>query len=109
MQADARADGWQFARFYYCTHDLSDGCECRKPEPGMLLRAANDLAGDLGSSVMIGDSETDVEAGRRAGCTTIRIAPPTAPTAADLITPNLSAAARVLVDRWSLTAGDKAV
>lgn len=109
MQADARADGWQFARFYYCFHDLSEACDCRKPEPGMLLRAAKELGGDLAASVMIGDAETDVEAGRRVGCATIRIASQSEPTAADLTAPSLATAVRLLVDRWSVPADDRAV
>jgi histidinol-phosphate phosphatase family protein len=60
---------------YYCTHHLDAGCGCRKPAPGLLLRAADDLALDLGSSVIIGDSPGDVEAGRRAGCRGIRVEP----------------------------------
>jgi D-glycero-D-manno-heptose 1,7-bisphosphate phosphatase len=53
---------------YVCMHDNDDGCECRKPEPGMLLRAAEKWAIDLQSSFMVGDMQTDVEAARRAGC-----------------------------------------
>jgi D-glycero-D-manno-heptose 1,7-bisphosphate phosphatase len=43
-------------------------CDCRKPQPGMLLRAAQEHAIDLGHSWLIGDILDDVEAGRRAGC-----------------------------------------
>ena len=50
-----------------------DGCECRKPAPGLILRAASAMDVDLASSYMIGDKESDVEAGRRAGCRVIRI------------------------------------
>ena len=53
-----------------CFHDDADGCECRKPRPGMLLRAAEDLDLDLARSFMVGDRWRDVEAGRRAGCGT---------------------------------------
>jgi D-glycero-D-manno-heptose 1,7-bisphosphate phosphatase len=60
---------------YYCTHGLENGCGCRKPEPGLLLRAARDLGIDLRASWMVGDSATDVEAGRRAGCRTLRVRP----------------------------------
>ena len=42
-------------------------CSCRKPEPGLLLQAARDFNIDLAESVMIGDRDSDVEAGRRAG------------------------------------------
>lgn len=47
----------------------------RKPEPGLLLDAAADLHLDLAKSVMIGDKDSDVEAGRRAGCRSVLIAP----------------------------------
>jgi len=57
--------------FRVCYHDDGDGCECRKPKPGMLMAAAVAFGLDLGSSFMIGDRWRDVEAGRRAGCRTI--------------------------------------
>jgi D-glycero-D-manno-heptose 1,7-bisphosphate phosphatase len=57
--------------FRYCVHDIDEGCDCRKPRPGMLHSAARDLGLDLGRSWMIGDSESDIEAGRAAGCRTI--------------------------------------
>ncbi|MBO4263203.1 MAG: HAD-IIIA family hydrolase [Bacteroidales bacterium] len=64
---------------YFCPHhpdkgfagerpDYKGPCTCRKPAPGLLLQAARDLHIDLGRSVMIGDGEADVEAGKRAGC-----------------------------------------
>jgi D-glycero-D-manno-heptose 1,7-bisphosphate phosphatase len=60
--------------FYYCPHH-PDGteCECRKPMPGMLLKAAAEHQLDLSKSWMIGDILNDVEAGARAGCRTILI------------------------------------
>ena len=65
---------------YFCPH-LPEGtvapynveCECRKPKPGMLTRAAQELEIDLSQSVMIGDSERDIHAGQSAGCMTILI------------------------------------
>jgi D-glycero-D-manno-heptose 1,7-bisphosphate phosphatase len=56
-----------------CPHDDADLCDCRKPLPGMLLRAADDFGIDLARSVMVGDRWRDIEAGRKAGCTTIFI------------------------------------
>jgi D-glycero-D-manno-heptose 1,7-bisphosphate phosphatase len=50
---------------------LSGSCQCRKPAPGMLLQAADELALDLASSWMIGDTDTDIGAGRAAGCKTV--------------------------------------
>ena len=55
----------------YCPHPPEAGCDCRKPSPGMLLEAAEDLRLDLGRSFMIGDKVSDVEAGERAGCRTV--------------------------------------
>jgi D-glycero-D-manno-heptose 1,7-bisphosphate phosphatase len=63
---------------YCCPHDEQPPCACRKPKPGMLLAAANDYEIDLSSSWMIGDSDKDIEAGKRAGCRTARIAQPEA-------------------------------
>lgn len=54
-----------------CPHTREDRCSCRKPAPGMLLRAAEQLGLDLGRSFMVGDRASDVEAGRSAGCRTI--------------------------------------
>jgi D-glycero-D-manno-heptose 1,7-bisphosphate phosphatase len=53
-----------------CYHDDLDGCDCRKPKPGMLLAAARDLNIDLHRSFLIGDRWRDIEAGCRAGCRT---------------------------------------
>ncbi len=68
------------AGFYYCPHhpegkvlDYKVSCSCRKPEPGMIVRAANEHEVDLSRSWFIGDILNDVEAGRRAGCQTILI------------------------------------
>jgi histidinol-phosphate phosphatase family protein len=59
--------------FYYCPHHPQAGCACRKPQPGMLRRAAADHGLSLKCSWMIGDILDDVEAGRRAGCRTCLI------------------------------------
>jgi D-glycero-D-manno-heptose 1,7-bisphosphate phosphatase len=56
---------------FTCFHDDADECDCRKPKPGLLFRAAHDLGIDLTSSFMVGDRWRDVEAGRRAGCRTL--------------------------------------
>src|SRR5260370_9089018 len=61
--AGAKVDG-----VYYCPHEKEEACNCRKPAPGMLLSAAKEHQIDFRSSWMIGDSETDFEAGRRSGC-----------------------------------------
>jgi D-glycero-D-manno-heptose 1,7-bisphosphate phosphatase len=59
--------------FRICDHDDADGCACRKPKAGLLEAAARDAGLSLDQSFMVGDRWRDVEAGRRAGCTTIFI------------------------------------
>jgi len=51
---------------YLCPHAPDDGCDCRKPRPGMLLDAASDLRLDLSRSLIIGDAITDLQAGEAA-------------------------------------------
>lgn len=62
-------NGIKISRVYHCPHhpDFTGPCKCRKPEPGMILRAIKDFNLDISSSVLIGDKESDLEAGRRAG------------------------------------------
>jgi histidinol-phosphate phosphatase family protein len=67
-EGGARIDG-----IYYCPHHPNEGCECRKPKIGLLLKAAQDFKLDLKNCFMIGDKCIDVQAGRNAGCTTILI------------------------------------
>ena len=58
---------------YHCPHG-KDECDCRKPGPGMFLRAERELPGvEIEGGAMIGDSALDVEAGKRLGLTTVRI------------------------------------
>jgi len=52
---------------YFCPHQPGAGCDCRKPRPGMLLRAQKDLSIDLAESFMIGDRYLDVEVAHAAG------------------------------------------
>lgn len=56
-----------------CPHDDPDDCDCRKPKPGMLLRAASRLGIALENSFLVGDRWRDIEAGRAAGCRTVFI------------------------------------
>lgn len=77
--ADMLAEhGAPVAGFYYCPHhpdgvvaEYAIHCNCRKPEPGLILRAAQEHGIALDESWFIGDILNDVEAGRRAGCRTI--------------------------------------
>jgi D-glycero-D-manno-heptose 1,7-bisphosphate phosphatase len=58
-------------RFIVCYHDNGDGCDCRKPKPGMLVAGAAEFDVDLARSYMIGDRRGDMEAGIAAGSRTI--------------------------------------
>ena len=56
-------------KIYFCPHhpDFSGPCDCRKPNPGMILRAKNDLNIDLKQSILVGDKNSDINAGLNAG------------------------------------------
>jgi D-glycero-D-manno-heptose 1,7-bisphosphate phosphatase len=99
IQADLAPFGAQVAGFYYCPHERDEGCDCRKPRPGLLLEAAHELQLDLGLSTMIGDSEDDVKAGRAAGCYTILIGSTPSAATPDLVAPDLGSAARAVIER----------
>jgi histidinol-phosphate phosphatase family protein len=75
LTARLREQGITLAGFYACPHAPPEpgepGCSCRKPQPGLLRRAALDHGIDLTRSWMVGDILNDVEAGRRAGCKTV--------------------------------------
>ena len=62
--------GLPISEVVVCPHDDADGCACRKPQPGMLLDAAERWRVDLSASAMVGDRWRDVEAGRAAGVRT---------------------------------------
>lgn len=77
-------EGAYLDAIYFCPHhphkgyegerpELKFECDCRKPKPGMLLKAAQDFNIDLAQSWMIGDGENDIKAGRNAGCQTALI------------------------------------
>ncbi|NOV23032.1 HAD family hydrolase [Cupriavidus necator] len=105
--------GAALAGFLYCPHhpagqvvSYARACLCRKPMPGLLLQAATALRLDLARSWMIGDILNDVEAGKRAGCSTVlvdcgnetewQMSPA---RQADYVVPTLDAAARIVVAR----------
>lgn len=74
LENDLKAQGARLDSIYYCAHHPSVGeppyrfdCDCRKPKPGLILRAAADLNIDLSKSWMIGDRYSDIELARNAG------------------------------------------
>jgi D-glycero-D-manno-heptose 1,7-bisphosphate phosphatase len=58
---------------FVCYHTDGDGCDCRKPQPGLIFRAAAKYEIDLPASYLVGDRWRDIEAGERAGCKTVLI------------------------------------
>ncbi len=91
-----------------CCHRQQDGCDCRKPQPGMLRDAAAELDIDLRASIMVGDRWSDIAAGRAAGCRTVFIdrgydeRPPDGP---DAVVGSMAAAARVILEADGLPFG----
>jgi histidinol-phosphate phosphatase family protein len=97
---------------YYCFHHPSAkdarfrvDCDCRKPKPGLLLKAARDLGVNLSESYVVGDSLTDIKAGKAVGCRTLLIGSLKCDLCRlmedecvkpDLIVPNLIAAAEII-------------
>ncbi len=98
-----RIEGVQLDGVYYCHHhpDFTGPCECRKPAPGLLLRAADELGLHLSESWMIGDADTDVAAARAAGAHAVLVAHPQTAhrrngAVGDLTAPDLAAAAALI-------------
>ena len=84
LETELGKQGAYLDGIYFCPHhphkgyegeipELKVDCDCRKPKPGLLLRASKDLNIDLSKSYMIGDSDSDVAAGETAGCKSIKI------------------------------------
>tara|TARA_B110000196_G_scaffold238025_1_gene206440 strand:+ start:83 stop:574 length:492 start_codon:yes stop_codon:yes gene_type:complete len=70
-----KKDNISISAIYYCPHRPDENCTCRKPKPGLIYQAMNDFKIDINQSWFIGDSETDVEAGKSVGCKTLLISP----------------------------------
>jgi D-glycero-D-manno-heptose 1,7-bisphosphate phosphatase len=73
MLAELREAGGIVEKVYYCPHGKEENCECRKPRPGQLLRASQELGLDLKDAVFVGDNTTDIYAGMQAGVQTILV------------------------------------
>lgn len=84
LETELGRQGAYLDAIYYCPHHPDSGfdgeiselkfdCACRKPKPGLLLQAADDMNIDLSQSWMIGDGRADIEAGKAAGCRTVLI------------------------------------
>ena len=73
MVAEIAEMGGLIEKVYYCPHAKEENCACRKPRPGMLLRARDELDLDLTDAVFVGDSMSDIHAGLAAGIHTILV------------------------------------
>lgn len=111
METILGEEGAYLDAIYYCPHhphkgykgevpELKIDCSCRKPKPGMLLKAAKDFNIDLNNSWMIGDGENDIKAGKAAGCKTAMIG--TEAFGQDITANSLRAVVDMLLeeDRW---------
>jgi D-sedoheptulose 7-phosphate isomerase len=100
MLSELEASGVRLSGVYVCPHDDGE-CDCRKPAPGMMLAAQQEVDGiDLTQSVMIGDSGTDMEAAARAGAGRIRIGNGSTPEPSDAWPVDRSAASLLDAAEW---------
>jgi D-glycero-D-manno-heptose 1,7-bisphosphate phosphatase len=68
MQQEISLQKVSILKTYYCPHQDTDACDCRKPKPGLFLQAQKDFNFCLAQAWVIGDSERDIVAGKKAGC-----------------------------------------
>lgn len=73
MRAEIERVGGRIEAVYHCPHKPDDGCECRKPKPGMFQRAARELNIDLAQSIVVGDASTDIVAAQTIGAKPILV------------------------------------
>ncbi|OGW84681.1 MAG: hypothetical protein A2987_06515 [Omnitrophica bacterium RIFCSPLOWO2_01_FULL_45_10] len=73
MLTAIKKSGGRIRNIYYCTHQDSDACDCRKPKTGLFRRAEEEMGIKTAGSYFIGDGRVDVEAGKRAGLKTILV------------------------------------
>jgi D-glycero-D-manno-heptose 1,7-bisphosphate phosphatase len=102
LMAMVESAGARLDAIYSCPHAPHDQCDCRKPAQGLLQRAASELGFDPASAIVIGDKDSDIEFGRRAGAKTVLIRPsctsdPAPHPRPDLVVPSLFEAAKRLL------------
>lgn len=85
---------------YSCPHGPEEGCDCRKPALGLMRQASKELGFEMSESIVIGDKDSDIEFGRRAGAVTMLVGNPESRTstaaAPDYIVANLNDAADIM-------------
>jgi histidinol-phosphate phosphatase family protein len=90
-------EGVRISKIYFCPHTAADECGCRKPKSGLVERALRDFSMPAGRAVMIGDSATDAQAAKAAGCLAVLVGD--APGECDYRARDLEDAARWIVRR----------
>ncbi len=95
LRSALAASGVSLLGIFCCTHER-DVCHCRKPQPGLLLQAAELHDIDLAASWMVGDRETDIDTGRAAGCRTVLVGLPDAESNADFRVADMAALPGIL-------------
>ena len=111
LRDELRREGADYDAIYYCPHTPEEDCNCRKPKPGLLLKAASDMNIDLGASYTVGDRDLDIGAGRAAGTKTILVSGTNRPdnsgsdSLADFVAPNLAEAARLILSNSRIRDG----
>jgi len=74
MLKEIQNNGGRIDKIYFCCHDRDENCGCRKPAPGMALKAKNDFPEvDFNKSIMVGDTSPDMQFGENAGMYTIKV------------------------------------
>lgn len=68
MKKAVKSGGGEIKDIFFCPHTPEDGCDCRKPEPGLIYQAQKKYQIDLSVSIMVGDNAKDIECAGRAGC-----------------------------------------
>ena len=106
MQLELAEGGASVDAIYYCPHHPDSHCNCRKPQPTMLLRAARELDLDLSHSYVVGDCDMDIQMGKTAGCKTIWVSQSVEAQTGmkrtpnpDYVAPTLCDAAKWIVDQ----------
>ena len=111
LRDELHQEGADYDAIYYCPHTPEEDCQCRKPKPGLLLKAASELNIDLASSYTVGDRDLDVGAGKAAGTRTILVSGANHPDnsgsnpLADFVAPNLADAAKLILSHSRIRDG----
>lgn len=107
MRSQFSAEGVEITDVYFCPHHPEHGvgiyrreCSCRKPNPGMLLRAAEEHGLDLNRSILVGDTASDIEAAVRAGVGQTVLLGQHARGSSAMIEPTYRAASHAEVIKW---------